>query len=332
MEQSYIKRAWSVKSVLLNHIPEMNQVEELLYQTVAADKGTVGEMCTYLLESGGKRLRPLLTVLSGKALSPSPPKELTVAGAAVELIHMASLIHDDIIDQSLYRRGQPTIHSLWGQKNAVLAGDFLFAKAFDLLVSHRLFPVLKLMVAAIQEMCRGEITQSDYLFNTNQSGEDYFLRIEQKTGKLLSACCQSGAIIAGSNPEEETALKNYGTYLGYTYQIVDDLLDFSGNRENLGKPVCQDLAQGNLTLPVLYLMEHPEEGPWVRKIIENKDLNPAHCATIINLVQQTGLLEASQKTAVQCGENAKKELRKIPPGVYRNLLEEIVDKALNRTS
>lgn len=332
MEHTYINQPQSVQTNKLNHmVPEMLQVEDLLYQAIGTDKGTIGEMCTYLLESGGKRLRPLLIILSGKALNPHCEKKLIAAGAAVELIHMASLVHDDIIDQSLYRRGQPSIHSLWGQKNAVLAGDFLFAKAFDLLVSHQLFMVLQLMVKAIQEMCRGEIIQSTSLFQTNQKEADYFQRIDQKTGKLLAACCQSGAIIAQADPGQETALKNYGTYLGYTYQIIDDLLDFTGNSNILGKPVCQDLTQGNLTLPVLYLIQHPEQGPWVRNVIERKELNPANCAAIINLIKHTGLLAQSQKVADHCGDTAKNELSKIPAGMCRTMLEVIIDKALNRT-
>lgn len=333
MEELKLKQSWLGQKNILSHlVPEINQVEELLYQTIGTDQGTIGEMCTYLLESGGKRLRPMLIILSGKALSPHYQKELIAAGAAAELIHMASLVHDDIIDQSLYRRGRLTIHSLWGEKNAVLTGDFLFAKAFDLLVSYQLFKVLKLMVEAIQEMCRGEIIQSENLFSTNQDTNDYFQRIEQKTGKLLAACCQSGAIITGADASIETALKNYGTYLGYTYQIVDDLLDFSGSEETLGKPICQDLIQGNLTLPVLYLLNHPTEGAWVRQIIDNKDLNPANCTAIMNLVHQTGLLTESQKVAAECGERAKNQLVKIPAGINRTLLEEVIDKALRRTS
>lgn len=332
MEQLYINQPWSAQQMKFSHIiPDMKQVEDLLYETIGTGHGTIGEMCTYLLGSGGKRLRPLLTVLSGKALDPECSMPLAAAGAAAELIHMASLVHDDIIDQSLYRRGKPSLYALWGQKNAVLAGDFLFAKAFDLLAGHQLFPVLQLMVQAIQEMCQGEITQSDNLFQVNQKEEDYFQRIDQKTGKLLAACCQSGAMIAHGTPAQEAALKSYGTFLGYTYQIVDDLLDFTGNSETLGKPVCQDLTQGNLTLPILYLIPHQEHGAWVRNIIGEKELNAANCAKIIHLMKQTGLLEQCQRVAAHCGDKAKNALIQLPSGMYRTMLEMMVDKALNRT-
>lgn len=317
-------------------VPEMLQVEELLYQSIGTDQGIIREICTYLLKNGGKKLRPLLIVLCGKAIKSNDKnhysEKLIAAGTAVELIHMASLVHDDIIDKSLYRRGQPSVHSLWGQKNAVLVGDFLFAKAFDLLVSHQLFSVLQLMVKAIQEMCRGEIIQSTSLYQTDQNEEDYFQRIDQKTGKLLAACCQAGTIIAKANLSEETALKNYGTYLGYTYQIVDDLLDFTGNIAVLGKPVCQDLAQGNLTLPILYLIKHPEKGPWVKKVISQKELNPANLKLIMDLLNDHDLLTQSQKVANYCGDQAKKSLLELPTGIYRTMLEILIDKALQRTS
>ncbi|MGI6678028.1 MAG: polyprenyl synthetase family protein [Dehalobacterium sp.] len=325
----------SVKKEIKMLVPEINLVEELLYQTLSRDQGTIGEIGTYFLESGGKRLRPLLIIISGKAISPLTPeqeKNLIAAGAAVELIHMASLVHDDIIDQSLYRRGQPAVHTLWGAKGAVLAGDFLFAKAFDILVSHNLFSILQLMVQAIQEMCQGEIFQAEQLFQTEQMEKEYFHRIEQKTGKLLSACCQSGAMIARGKQAHISALKNYGTYLGYTYQIVDDLLDFRGNSLDLGKPVCQDLRQGNITLPILYLLQHQKKGSWVRKIIETKRLQPFHCTEIQKILQEEGLLLRTEEVARSCATQAQNELLRLPAGLNRTLLEMILEEALKRTS
>lgn len=332
-----IKELRQIEPKNLNQmVPEMLQVEDLLYQAIGTDQGMIGEICTYLLKSGGKRIRPLLIILCGKAIKTDHKnhciENLIAAGAAVELIHMASLVHDDIIDKSLYRRGQPSIHSLWGQKNAVLVGDFLFAKAFDLLTSHQLFFVLQLMVKTIQEMCRGEIIQSTNLYQSNQSEDDYFQRIDQKTGKLLSACCQTGARIVAADIPTETALKNYGTYLGYTYQIIDDLLDFTGNSAILGKPIGQDLAQGNLTLPILYLIKNPEQGPWVKKVIAQKELDSTNLKLIIDLLNDQSLLAKSQEVANYCGEQAKNELSKLPTGVYRNMLEIIIDKALHRNS
>ncbi len=289
-------------------------------------------MCTYLLESGGKRIRPLLIILSGKTINSHPNEGLVAAGTAAELIHMASLVHDDIIDQSFYRRGKPSLFSLWGEKNAVLAGDFLFAKAFEILASSGLFTVLQLMVEAIQEMCQGEIAQSEKLFQTDQKEEDYFDRIYQKTGKFLAFCCQAGAIITKAKSEKQSALKTYGTYLGYTFQIIDDLLDFTGESEVLGKPVYQDLAQGNLTLPVLYLLQHPEHGPRIQEIMSRRQLDSASCALIINLVQENGLLEQTYHVAEHCAATAKAQLTKIPAGIYNNALEYLIGKALDRRS
>ncbi|ATW26014.1 polyprenyl synthetase family protein [Candidatus Formimonas warabiya] len=333
MEQIYTNQPWTTQQTKLGQlVPEITQVESLLHEVIGSGTGTIVDMCTYLLESGGKRLRPLLVILSGKTVSSPSGDRLVAAGAAAELIHMASLVHDDIIDQSLVRRGQPSLYALWGQKNAVLAGDFLFAKAFDLLVSAQLHATLKLMVTAIQEMCQGEITQADQLFRTSQLEEDYFHKIYQKTGKFLAACCQAGGIISHAGEARETALQIYGTNLGYVFQIIDDLLDFDGHSEILGKPVCQDLAQGNLTLPVLYLLKHPEHGPQVREIIKTRRLDKVNCAMIIDLLNQTGLLDQARNVAAHCAGIAKAELAKLPQGMSRNMLEYIVDQALERTS
>lgn len=280
----------------------------------------------------GKRLRPLLVILCGKAVNPKNTASLIKAGMAVELIHMASLVHDDIIDQSYYRRGKPTLNSSWGEKQAVLAGDFLFAQAFDLLAAQELSPVLKIMVKTISDMCIGEIDQLNQAYNPNLTERDYFTRIEKKTAKLLSSSCLAGALIAGANQETLRSLEIYGMNLGYAFQITDDLLDYTGESSVMGKPAGQDLASGNLTLPMIYLLRHPKEGSWVKNIIAQKQLDSYHLEKILSLLKETGLLEQSYCVAQQCGSIAKNRLTAIPPGKYRDLLEYLVDKALERSN
>lgn len=311
-------------------LPELISLESGLDEITRVGNVTIYEMCQSLLKSGGKRLRPLLVILCGKALNPRNIDPLISVGMAAELIHMASLIHDDIIDQSYYRRGKPTVNSRWGEKQAVLAGDFLFAQAFDLLAAEELSPVIKIMVATITDMCSGEIDQLNQAYNINLTEKDYFERIEKKTAKLISSCCLAGALVAGANREALDSLERYGTNLGYAFQITDDLLDFTGESSIMGKPSGQDLASGNLTLPVIYLLHHPKRGTWVKNIIAKKQLDSNNLQIIISLLQETGLLEQGYSIAKHCGEIAKNELAAIPPGKYRDLLEHIVDKALER--
>jgi heptaprenyl diphosphate synthase len=317
---------------LLNLIPEMHLIESKLYQIIGSGKGTIHEMCSYLLQSGGKRLRPLLVILSGKTIIPHTNDKLIAAGAAAELIHMASLVHDDIIDESLYRRGKPSVNALWGKKHAVLAGDFLFARAFDLMVTENLYPVLKLMVTAIQNMCAGEIEQENFLYHTEQSETDYFNRINKKTAQLLSACCESGALISGGDQSTISALRTFGTNLGYVFQIIDDVLDFTGKSDIMGKPACQDLSQGNLTLPVIYLMQHPKYGNRIKNMISSRQLDQSNISVINQLLEANGFIKQALDICEHCAQNAKNELAHLPEGMYRNLLEQIVDKALNRKS
>jgi len=311
-------------------IPEMHLVENKLYEAIGRGEGTIYEMCRYLLKSGGKRLRPLLVLLCGKALKPEVGEDLITAGTAAELIHMASLVHDDIIDEALYRRGCPALNSLWGKKHAVLAGDFLFAKAFDLMVAEELYPVLNLMVTAIEEMCQGEIDQQNQLFQIELKETDYFTRINKKTGSLLAACCASGAIIGGGDYATKTALRNFGTNLGFTFQIVDDILDFTGQSEVMGKPVGQDLVQGNLTLPILYLLKHPQHGNKAKQLIEEKKLSSSAIQSLITLMVQTDLFDDIYSLARSFAQTAKEDLTELPRGIYRDILEQIVDKALVR--
>lgn len=311
-------------------LPEMSQVENLLEQLLGSATGSIFSICRHLLESGGKRIRPLLVILSAKTLDRGDRENLIAAGASVELIHMASLVHDDVIDRSDFRRGRPSVHALWGEKAAVLTGDFLFAKAFDLLVSHRLHSVLQLMVTVIQNMCTGEINQLHQAFDINQQQTDYFNRIENKTAKLLAACCQCGTIIAGASRHQIMAFDVFGTNLGYTFQITDDILDFTGQKDIMGKPICQDLRQGNLTLPILFLIQHPEHGPWMKEIISRQKLDKMNVETILTLLHQTESLKNSYQAAKDCAQAAKNALREFPQSLYREMLDQLVDKALDR--
>jgi len=208
----------------------------------------------YLLESSGKMLRPRLVFLSA-SMNPHDPLLITDIAVAIELVHMASLIHDDVIDQSNLRRGRESINSRWGNQASVLTGDYLFAAAYSLINRHQQQQIIDLLSSTIQIMCAGEIKQLSLAYKLDISQEEYLEKTYGKTACLFAFCCKVGAL-ASSMPEEGIhALENFGLCLGYAYQIIDDLLDFLSDSSKLGKPCGNDLLKGNITLPIIYLLQ-----------------------------------------------------------------------------
>lgn len=309
---------------------EMADVEAALYQAVAASQGPITKMCLHLLESGGKRFRPLLVLLAGRCFGPSSAA-LVNAAAAAELIHMASLVHDDVIDNSENRRGKPTLNALWDNRTSVLSGDFLFAKAFALLTDSGRFDILRLMVEAIEDMCEGEVEQALLVFNPNQTEQDYTERTKKKTAKLIAACCQSGAIIGQAEAPVVSALEEYGLYLGLAFQIADDILDYTGDPDALGKPVYQDLAQGNFTLPILYLLRNKKERQWLTQILSEGKLNPSVTEQITDVLKNSGALDYTYAKAYECRDRAKAALQVVPDSPFKAVLLNLADLALSRT-
>jgi len=313
------------------HFSELLFVEDQLQLVLNKADGLIQQTCVSLLQSGGKRIRPLLTLYSGMCFAPLNPSMIQAAVAA-ELIHMASLIHDDVIDKSSIRRGKPTVNSLYGDHAAILTGDYLFAEAFKILSTHRLLSSMTYLVEAIQAMCHGEVNQADEQFSNLVSKQDYFSRIAKKTGILLAACCQSGAILAGAHSEELTLLREYGLNLGYAYQITDDILDISGDAESLGKPVCADLINGNITLPLLYLLDNPIYGNWLREILTTRKVTHLGLLSIKEALICSGCIDQAYATATECIGNAKFSLAEIPPSPYKSTLLDLADSILLRTN
>lgn len=309
-------------------LPELLIVEEQLNQTVEKAQGMIRESCSRLLGSGGKRLRPLLTLHSAMCFGPLNTATLQ-ASVAAELIHMASLIHDDVIDHSDLRRGLPTINSEQGNLAAVLTGDYIFAEAFQILSSHQLLESMHYLVEAIQEMCTGEVHQAGRQFDLSVTANDYFDRIAQKTGILLASSCRSGAATAGASTGDIERLGTYGMYLGYAYQIIDDLLDFTGNPEQTGKPVAADLLNGHITLPVIYLLNNPLYGPWARELLQDKP-TPQSIHKIIQALISSEALDEAFSTALTCVKSALSYLDKIPACPSKKFLTELSYQVLYR--
>ena len=307
-------------------LPELTLVENKLQQVLTGHNDALTKMGLHLLSAGGKRLRPMLVICAGRSLAPLTPKLINTA-AALELIHMASLVHDDIIDFSATRRGKPSLNTLWGNHPSVLAGDFLFARAFGLLSTSGLSNCLKLAVDTIEQMCQGEIQQAVTGFQLGITEDEYLKIITKKTAVLLSASCQAGALIAKANKETVLALGEYGRYLGLTYQIIDDLLDLTGQPGEMGKPIGQDLHLGNITLPLVILMSNHEQIPLLEEALANKKYNE-----IIKVLHTSGAIEAAREKAASYATKAKSCLSCLSPSPYKDLLLALPSLALNRVN
>lgn len=307
-----------------NNIPEIELIENALHDTLLDSAGVIRAMCSHVMDAGGKRIRPLLVLYSGLAFS-GLNDSLVNASVAAELIHMASIVHDDIIDNSALRRSKPSINSIWGNQFAVLCGDYLFARAFSILSGYRLNRSMEFMVLAIQNMCSGEILQASERFNTGISLDRYYEIIAGKTAVFLECCCKSGAAISGAGREQIQAVGEYGRNLGYAFQIVDDILDFCGDAEKMGKPGNEDLCQGNITMPLIFLLRNDRYGKWAEKIIAGREFTVRNIEDITAALKELGIIENCFDAARSHIETAKFSLSLIPDSYPVRLLSDMAD-------
>lgn len=251
---------------------DLSRVNLVVNQAVQSDVALISQIGTYIIGAGGKRLRPILTILSGKCLGYDDDKLYSLA-AMVEFIHTSTLLHDDVVDESELRRGRKTANNLFGNAAAVLVGDFLYTRAFQLMVGSGSLKILEVMADATNIIAEGEVMQLMNIGNIDITEAQYLQVIQYKTAKLFEAAAQVGAILAGATHEQETALKNFGMYMGTAFQIIDDVLDYSGSVEQIGKNVGDDLAEGKPTLPLIYLMQQGNDvaAQDVRTALQNAD-------------------------------------------------------------
>lgn len=310
--------------------PDIILIERELERIISGSDGVLQEMCRYLFQAGGKRIRPLIVLYSGLIFAKLSP-ELVRAAAAVEMIHMASLVHDDIIDEADQRHSQPALHKIWGFKYALLCGDYLFTKAFEILAENcKMNSAVHFMAKAIQQMCRGELLQAGDRFDCGIDMERYYQRIIQKTALFLQYICQTGAIISGANPEQERLLGDYGLHLGIAFQIKDDIMDFCGDSTVMGKPKWEDLRQGNLTLPVILALNHPQCGEWLKEIIIKRDCSEPVLEKIENTLMETGSLNKAYHIAALHIQWGKDCLAGLPESPYVQFLDALANKVLMR--
>ena len=289
----------------------------------------LNNLLEYSLKGGGKKIRPILTLLSGKPYSYSIDKLMPMA-MAVELMHMATLVHDDTIDNSTVRWGRPTINKLWGTEQAVLLGDYLFAQAGELVGRTDNLYVIKLLSRTLMIITSGEIAQSHSAFNLDQTREHYLHRIASKTAALFILATESGAILCGAPNDGAKTMREYGRNLGIAFQIVDDILDFIGTEEEMGKPVGSDLSQGTLTLPAMLLLERfPGEDNPVRKLFQAEG-GSQYITQAIEQVRNSPIIEECFKLAAEYCDRACQQLKRLPDSESRRSLYELAEFIINR--
>lgn len=309
----------------------LQKVEEALAASFKDASHEAQEVALHLVKSGGKRVRPMMTLLAARLFGSDVSAAIPVAVAA-EMIHMATLVHDDVIDEAATRRGNPTVNSLWNGHVSVLAGDALLAKALVILVDETEPRIVRIMADMIFRMCEGEIAQHTSMFDLGQTEESYFNRIEKKTALFFAACCEAGALANGASEEEARALRCFGRHIGMAFQVVDDLLDVTASEEVLGKPVGSDLASGVLTLPIIHMLSHPSTDGWVRQTLAKQPLSIESVEQILTLVRTNGTLEYTQGVADTFVNQAKEELAKVPSGPINELLVSVADLVVDRDS
>ncbi len=287
---------------------------------------TIGQ---YIIESGGKRLRPLLVLLAARSLGYEGDKHITLA-TLIEFMHTSTLLHDDVVDESHMRRGKKTANDAWGNAPSVLVGDFLYSRSFQMMVDVGSMRIMAILSSATCVIAEGEVLQLTNIGNPSISEADYFETIQGKTAMLFEAASHSGAVLANATAEQERALQYYGRYLGLAFQLIDDLLDYQGDAEAMGKNVGDDLAEGKPTLPLIHAMERgtPEQAKLIRQVIRKGGLEQLD--DVLEIITATGALEYTRARAVEMADKALAELDALPPSLYRDSMANIARLAVDR--
>jgi Geranylgeranyl pyrophosphate synthase len=300
---------------------ELAAAEQKLASIISSQGDLVTDIGNHLLKAGGKRLRPALFILCAKS-GRNEPEGLAQLAAAIELIHMATLMHDDVIDNAATRRGVATANVRWGNHITVLAGDYFFAKAFSLVAAYGGGNALRILAGTICSICEGEISQAGNLFNSRQTEEEYLARIGKKTAEFIAASCELGALAAGLPLADVQALRHYGYAIGMAFQITDDLLDVIGAADDIGKPAGNDLRQGVLTLPVIYALQHSSQAKELRRLITARHLTDEQVQRGLAAVKATDAVKYCNRRATDYLADARRALpSSLPEQVVNSLLD-----------
>lgn len=316
----------SVKALVAD---DLSEIDRVIRRRLASDVVLVNQIGEYIIGSGGKRLRPLVVVIAAKACGYSGVRHAEAA-AVIEFIHTATLLHDDVVDGSTLRRGRDTANAVWGNGASVLVGDYVYSRAFEMMVSLGSMRIMDVMASATNKIAEGEVLQLMNAHDPETTEQRYFDVIYRKTAKLFEAGAQVAAILAESAPEVEDAMTRYGRHIGTAFQLVDDVLDYRSDREALGKNLGDDLAEGKPTLPLIYALQHGNEAQRtiIRTAIEQGSV--ADLQRITDAIESTGGLAYTARLARREATSAIEALAALPDSSFKDALRELADFAVNR--
>jgi len=309
---------------------EMLEVDAVIGRRLGSDVALINQIAGYIVHAGGKRIRPKLVLLFANALGYDRPERFELA-AVIEFIHTATLLHDDVVDESSLRRGKQTANALFGNAASVLVGDFLYSRAFQMMVSVNRMRVLEVLAEATNVIAEGEVLQLMNMHDPDITVDSYLRVIRYKTAKLFEASARLGAVLADASPEVEEACAGYGRALGTAFQLIDDVLDYEGDSQALGKNVGDDLREGKTTLPLLIAMERgsPEQRTLIRHAIEHGELE--RLSEIVEIVRTTGALEATREAARAEAKLARDCLNLLPASKWQESLLEFAAQSVERS-
>ncbi|BBP42632.1 polyprenyl synthetase family protein [Thiosulfativibrio zosterae] len=310
-------------------LEDIQATDHLILTKLASDVVLINQIGHYIINSGGKRLRPLLVLLSARACGYQGKDHLTMA-AVIEFIHTSTLLHDDVVDESDTRRGNKTANEVWGNAASVLVGDFLYSRSFEMMVEPGLMKIMQVMSEATNVIAAGEVLQLLNCHDADTTTERYMEVIHRKTAKLFEAATQMGPVLS-NRPELEAAFIAYGKHLGAAFQLVDDALDYTANEEELGKNIGDDLAEGKPTLPLIYVLEtgSAADQDIIRRAIETEGLNLL--AEVTEIIERSGAIAHTYKIAHQEADKAKQALEPLEASDFKVALLSLADLAVNRT-
>ena len=310
---------------------DMQAVNSLIYQQLQSDVALVNQLGIYIVNGGGKRMRPLLTVLAARALSYQGEKHCELA-AIIEFIHTATLLHDDVVDESALRRGRETANALFGNSASVLVGDFLYTRSFQMMVDLDDMRIMQVLADATNKISEGEVLQLMNCNDPETTEASYMQVIYCKTAKLFEAATQLAAILAKKDADVEQAMTLYGMHLGTAFQLIDDVMDYTADSAEMGKNVGDDLAEGKPTLPLLYAMHNGSkaQSALIREAIEKAN-GMEHLDAILAAMSETGALEYARKIAEQEADKAINALSVLPESDHKQALISLANLAVNRS-
>lgn len=308
---------------------DFSATNTLIIEQLHSEVGLVENIGHYIVDSGGKRLRPILVLLTANALGHNDQNKLSLA-AIIEFIHTATLLHDDVVDISSMRRSKLTANAKWGNAPAVLVGDFLYSRAFQMLVGLGSMPIMGILSDTTNTISEGEVQQLVNAKDPSTTEENYLNVIYKKTAALFEAACEAAAVLAGANTTEIEAAKRFGLHLGTAFQLVDDALDYEGDSETLGKNVGDDLAEGKPTLPLIYAMQHAtrDEQAVIRDAITAGDTSAL--AAIVDIVKRCNALDYTHEAAKIQAQKAEEALAQLPDNRFTQAMAELARFAIAR--